>query len=87
MRRYIAKCTINPAIRDHIGSIEVGKRADLALWSPVFSGAKPKMVLMGGVIVLAQMGDPNASRPTPQPVHSRLMFGSYGRSNATRWCS
>ncbi|MFN3722177.1 MAG: urease subunit alpha [Paracoccaceae bacterium] len=84
VRRYIAKYTINPAIihgiSDHIGSIEVGKRADLALWSPAFFGAKPEMVLMGGVIVLAQMGDPNASIPTPQPVHSRLMFGAYGRS-------
>ena len=84
VRRYIAKYTINPAIihgiAAHIGSIEVGKRADLALWSPAFFGAKPEMVLMGGVIVLAQMGDPNASIPTPQPVHSRLMFGAYGRS-------
>ncbi|WP_103333111.1 urease subunit alpha [Pseudotabrizicola formosa] len=84
VRRYIAKYTINPAIvhgiADHIGSIEVGKRADLVLWSPAFFGAKPEMVLMGGVIVLAQMGDPNASIPTPQPVHSRPMFGAYGRS-------
>ncbi|MDO9637719.1 MAG: urease subunit alpha [Pseudotabrizicola sp.] len=84
VRRYIAKYTINPAIihgiSDHIGSIEVGKRADLVLWSPAFFGAKPEMVLMGGVIVVAQMGDPNASIPTPQPVHSRLMFGAYGRS-------
>ncbi|MFN3846958.1 MAG: urease subunit alpha [Paracoccaceae bacterium] len=84
VRRYIAKYTINPAIihgiSDHIGSIEVGKRADLVLWNPAFFGAKPEMVLMGGVIVLAQMGDPNASIPTPQPVHSRPMFGAYGRS-------
>ena len=84
VKRYIAKYTINPAIvhgiSAHIGSIEVGKRADLVLWSPAFFGAKPEMVLMGGVIVLAQMGDPNASIPTPQPVHSRLMFGAYGRS-------
>ncbi|PJF11058.1 urease subunit alpha [Pseudorhodobacter sp. MZDSW-24AT] len=84
VRRYIAKYTINPAIvhgiSDHIGSIEVGKRADLVLWSPAFFGAKPEMVLMGGVIMVAQMGDPNASIPTPQPVHSRLMFGAHGRS-------
>ncbi len=84
VKRYIAKYTINPAIvhgiSAHIGSIEVGKRADLVLWSPAFFGAKPEMLLMGGVIVLAQMGDPNASIPTPQPVHSRLMFGAYGRS-------
>ena len=84
VRRYIAKYTINPAIvhgvADHIGSVEVGKRADLVLWSPAFFGAKPEMILMGGVIVVAQMGDPNASIPTPQPVHTRPMFGAYGRS-------
>ncbi len=84
VRRYIAKYTINPAIvhgvSDHIGSIEVGKRADLVLWSPAFFGAKPEMVLMGGVIMVAQMGDPNASIPTPQPVHTRPMFGAYGGS-------
>ncbi len=84
VRRYIAKYTINPAITHgmsaHIGSIEVGKRADLVLWSPAFFGAKPEMVLLGGVIVVAQMGDPNASIPTPQPVHTRAMFGAYGRS-------
>jgi urease subunit alpha len=84
VRRYIAKYTINPAIvhgvSEHLGSIEVGKRADLVLWSPAFFGAKPEMVLLGGVIVVAQMGDPNASIPTPQPVHSRPMFGAYGRS-------
>ena len=84
VRRYIAKYTINPAIvhgiADHLGSVEVGKRADLVLWSPAFFGAKPEMVLMGGVIVVAQMGDPNASIPTPQPVHTRPMFGAYGRS-------
>jgi urease subunit alpha len=83
-RRYIAKYTINPAIAhgvsQHIGSIEVGKRADLVLWSPAFFGAKPEMVLLGGVIVVAQMGDPNASIPTPQPVYTRPMFGAFGRS-------
>jgi len=83
-RRYIAKYTINPAIAHglsaHIGSVEPGKRADLVLWSPAFFGAKPEMVLLGGVIVVAQMGDPNASIPTPQPVYTRPMFGAYGRS-------
>ncbi|MGN0932211.1 urease subunit alpha [Falsigemmobacter intermedius] len=82
VKRYIAKYTINPAlvhgISAHIGSIEVGKRADLVLWSPAFFGAKPEMVLLGGQIVVAQMGDPNASIPTPQPVHTRPMFGAYG---------
>lgn len=84
VRRYIAKYTINPAfahgISGHVGSIEVGKRADLVLWSPAFFGAKPEMVLIGGSIVVAQMGDPNASIPTPQPVYTRPMFGAYGRS-------
>ncbi len=83
-RRYIAKYTINPAIvhgmAHEIGSVEVGKRADLVLWSPAFFGAKPDMVLIGGMIALAQMGDPNASIPTPQPVHSRPMFGAMGRA-------
>lgn len=83
-RRYVAKYTINPAIAhgisNEIGSIEVGKRADLVLWSPAFFGVKPEMVLMGGMIVAAQMGDPNASIPTPQPVYSRSMFGAYGRA-------
>ncbi len=82
--RYIAKYTINPAIAhglsQHIGSIEVGKRADLVLWNTAFFGVKPEMVLMGGAIVAAQMGDPNASIPTPQPVYTRPMFGAYGRS-------
>ncbi|WP_108398661.1 urease subunit alpha [Devosia submarina] len=82
VRRYIAKYTINPAITqgmsEHIGSIEVGKRADLVLWSPAFFGVKPEMVLLGGVIVAAPMGDPNGSIPTPQPVHYRPMFGAYG---------
>jgi urease subunit alpha len=83
VRRYIAKYTINPAIvhgiSAHIGSIEPGKRADLVLWSPAFFGAKPDMVLMGGSIVMAQMGDPNGSIPA-QPVHGRSMFGALGRS-------
>ena len=84
VRRYIAKYTINPAIAHgisaHVGSIEVGKRADLVLWNPAFFGVKPEMILMGGTIVAAQMGDPNASIPTPQPVYTRPMFGAYGRS-------
>ncbi|MEO1641215.1 MAG: urease subunit alpha [Pseudomonadota bacterium] len=84
VRRYIAKYTINPAIAHgisaHVGSIEVGKRADLCLWNTAFFGVKPEMVIMGGTIVAAQMGDPNASIPTPQPVYTRPMFGAYGRS-------
>ncbi|MEL0436849.1 urease subunit alpha [Phycobacter sp. K97] len=84
VRRYIAKYTINPAIAHgisrEIGSIEEGKRADLVLWNPAFFGVKPEMVLMAGTIVCAQMGDPNASIPTPQPVYSRSMWGAYGRS-------
>jgi urease subunit alpha len=84
VRRYIAKYTINPAIAHgisgEIGSITEGKRADLVLWTPAFFGVKPEMVLMAGTIVCAQMGDPNASIPTPQPVYSRPMFGAYGKS-------
>jgi urease subunit alpha len=84
VRRYIAKYTINPAIAHgishEIGSIAEGKRADLVLWNPAFFGVKPEMVLMAGTIVCAQMGDPNASIPTPQPVYSRPMFGAFGRS-------
>jgi len=84
VKRYIAKYTINPAIAHgisrEIGSIEVGKRADLALWSPAFFGVKPELVVVGGTIAMAQMGDPNASIPTPQPVYSRPMFGALGRS-------
>ena len=82
VRRYIAKYTINPAIAQGvshvIGDISIGKRADLVLWDPAFFGVKPEMVLMAGSIVVAQMGDPNASIPTPQPVYSRPMFGAYG---------
>ena len=83
-RRYIAKYTINPAIAHgiahEIGSIAEGKRADLVLWDPAFFGVKPDLVLIGGTIAMAQMGDPNASIPTPQPVYSRPMFGAYGKS-------
>ncbi|MEO0909413.1 MAG: urease subunit alpha, partial [Pseudomonadota bacterium] len=84
VRRYVAKYTINPAIAHgidhHIGSVEVGKRADLVMWSPAFFGVKPDMVLIGGTIAAAPMGDPNASIPTPQPVHMRPMFGAFGKS-------
>ena len=84
VKRYIAKVTINPAIAQgmstHIGSVEVGKRADLVLWNPAFFGVKPDLVLLGGSIAAAPMGDPNASIPTPQPVHYRPMFAAYGRS-------
>ncbi|MEN0039967.1 MAG: urease subunit alpha [Pseudomonadota bacterium] len=84
VRRYIAKVTINPAIAHgishEIGSIEEGKRADLCLWDPAFFGVKPAMVLVGGTIAAAPMGDPNASIPTPQPVHMRPMFGAFGKS-------
>jgi urease subunit alpha len=81
-RRYIAKYTINPAIThgiaQHVGSVEVGKLADLCLWRPAFFGVKPEVVLKGGMIAWAQMGDANASIPTPQPVHMQPMFASYG---------
>ncbi|SLN29537.1 Urease subunit alpha 1 [Aquimixticola soesokkakensis] len=84
VKRYIAKYTINPAIAHgisrHIGTVSVGKRADLVMWTPAFFGVKPDMVLIGGTIAMAQMGDPNASIPTPQPVYSRAMFGAMGRS-------
>ena len=83
-KRYIAKYTINPAIAHgvskHIGSVENGKLADLVIWSPAFFGTKPDMILKGGSIVAAQMGDPNASIPTPQPVHYRPMWGAMGKS-------
>lgn len=81
-KRYIAKYTINPAITHGIshmaGSIETGKIADLVIWKPAFFGVKPSMILKSGMIAAAQMGDPNASIPTPQPVHYRMMFGAYG---------
>ena len=81
-KRYIAKYTINPAIAHgiahEVGSLEVGKLADLVLWKPKFFGAKTSLIIKGGMIVAASMGDPNASIPTPQPVHYRKMFGSYG---------
>ncbi|TIM33661.1 MAG: urease subunit alpha [Mesorhizobium sp.] len=84
VRRYIAKYTINPAIAhglsNEIGSVAVGKRADLVLWNPAFFGVKPDMVLVGGMIAAAPMGDPNASIPTPQPMHYRPMFGAYGKA-------
>jgi urease subunit alpha len=83
-KRYVAKYTINPAIAHgmaaHIGSIERGKLADLALWRPAFFGVKPDMVIKCGTIACALMGDPNASIPTPQPVHYRPMFGAFGRA-------
>ncbi len=86
VKRYVAKYTINPAIAHgvskHIGSIEAGKLADLVLWTPAFFGVKPDLILKGGTIAAAPMGDPNASIPTPQPVHYRPMFGAYGRAVA-----
>jgi len=83
-KRYIAKYTINPAIThgiaSEVGSVEVGKMADLVLWKPAFFGVKPALIIKGGVIAAAPMGDPNASIPTPQPVHYRPMFGAFGRT-------
>jgi len=83
-KRYIAKYTINPAIThgiaDEVGSLEAGKLADIVLWRPAFFGAKPAMIIKGGVIAAVPMGDANASIPTPQPVHYRYMFGAYGKS-------
>jgi urease subunit alpha len=82
IRRYVAKYTVNPAIAHGmahlVGSVEVGKLADLVLWRPAFFGAKPELVLKGGFIAWAQMGDPGASIPTPQPVSMRPMFGAFG---------
>ena len=84
VKRYVAKYTINPALAhglaEHIGSVEIGKLADLCLWSPTFFGVKPDLVLKAGTIAAALMGDPNASIPTPQPVHYRPMFGAFGRA-------
>ena len=86
VKRYVAKLTINPAITHgvsgHVGSVEAGKLADLVLWSPAFFGVKPEMVLKGGLIAWAQMGDPNASIPTPGPVFGRPMFGAFGTAPA-----
>jgi urease subunit alpha len=83
-RRYIAKYTINPAlthgIAHEVGSVEVGKLADLCLWKPAFFGVKPSLIIKGGAIAAAPMGDPNASIPTPQPVHYRPMFGAFGKA-------
>src|SRR5881398_1786328 len=83
-KRYVARYTINPALThglaEHVGSVEVGKLADLVLWSPAFFGVKPDMILRGGMIAAALMGDPNASIPTPQPVHYRPMFGAFGKA-------
>ena len=86
VKRYLAKCTINPAIThgiaDDVGSVETGKLADLVLWSPAFFGVKPEIIVKGGFIAYAQMGDPNASIPTPGPVFSRPMFGAFGSASA-----
>src|SRR5690606_36810436 len=85
-RRYIAKYTINPAINHgiahEVGSLEAGKLADIVLWKPAFFGVKPSLIIKGGMIAGAPMGDPNASIPTPQPVHYRPMFGAFGRAIA-----
>src|SRR4029453_1236850 len=85
-QRSTAKLTINPAlthgIAGEVGSVEVGKWADLVIWRPAFFGVKPSLVLKGGSIAWAQMGDPNASIPTPQPVHGRPMFGAFAGANA-----
>ncbi|NVK39809.1 MAG: urease subunit alpha [Oceanospirillaceae bacterium] len=85
LKRYVAKYTINPAlahgIAHEVGSVEIGKLADLVLWKPAFFGTKPSVILKGGLIAAAPMGDPNASIPTPQPVHYRPMFGAYGAAS------
>ena len=87
VKRYIAKYTINPAIAHGIshfvGSVEPGRLADLVLWKPAFFAVKPSLILKGGVIAAAAMGDPNASIPTPQPVHYRPMFGAFGKALAS----
>ncbi|HEX3594119.1 MAG TPA: urease subunit alpha, partial [Polyangiaceae bacterium] len=86
-KRYVAKYTINPAITHgiahEVGSLEVGKSADIVLWNPAFFAVKPAMILKGGMIAAAPMGDPNASIPTPEPVHYRPMFGAYGKASAS----
>lgn len=86
IKRYISKYTINPAIANgfsqYVGSVEVGKLADLVLWKPAFFGAKPEMVIKGGIVAWANMGDPNASIPTPEPVLMRPMFGSFGKAGS-----
>jgi urease subunit alpha len=86
VKRYVAKVTVNPALANgiahEVGSVEVGKWADLVLWRPAYFGVKPSLVLKGGFIASALMGDANASIPTPQPVHVRPMFGSFGRALA-----
>jgi len=90
IKRYIAKYTINPAIAhgisESVGSVEVGKIADLVLWKPAFFGVKPSLILKSGMITAAPMGDPNASIPTPQPVHYRPMFGAYGAACSATSC-
>jgi urease subunit alpha len=87
VKRYVAKYSINPAIAHglahEVGSIETGKLADLVLWRPAFFGVKPSLILKGGAIAAAAMGDPNASIPTPQPVHYRPMFGAFGKALRT----
>jgi urease subunit alpha len=84
VRRYVSKYTINPAIThgisEYVGSIEPGKFADIVLWKPAMFGAKPEMMIKGGMIIASKMGDPNASIPTPQPVMYRHMFGAYGKA-------
>jgi urease subunit alpha len=84
VKRYIAKCTINPAIAQgiahEVGSLEAGKLADIVLWRPAFFAVKPSLILKGGMIAAAPMGDPNASIPTPQPVHYRRMFAALGKA-------
>ena len=90
-KRYIAKYTINPAIThgiaEQVGSVETGKLADLVLWKPAFFGAKPALIIKGGCIAAAPMGDPNASIPTPQPVHYRAMFGAFGQARHKTACT
>src|SRR5262249_6685329 len=87
VKRYVAKYTINPAIAhgiaDHVGSVERGKLADLVVWKPAFFGVKPELVVKGGLIAWAAMGDANASIPTPEPVLMRPMFGGFGRAVAS----